>query len=275
MIRVHLMSDVHLEFGPLELPEAVRSGELAELVLLAGDVHTKRRAVPWAAETFSQRVALVGGNHEGYGDYLWASIAAARDQAAEASRSRAADAEIRHLERETMSFIARDGTPVRVLGCTLWTDFALLPDELVEAAMDRALMRSNDYQWIKLRSEPGDKALFRPEVALDIHRQSVAWLDAEMASPWDGVTIVMTHHAPHPDSVKGEYAYPTIAPLYGSNLARLIERRSPHLWVHGHVHETSDYMVGTTRIVANPRGYVMFGGENPRFEPDLVLEVAA
>jgi hypothetical protein len=27
------------------------------------------------------------------------------------------------------------------------------------------------------------------------------------------------------------------------------------VWTHGHTHETFDYMVGTTRIVCNPRGY--------------------
>src|SRR5581483_7406656 len=196
-----------------------------------------------------------------------------RDQAAEASGSRPAEAEIRHLEREAMTFASRDGTPVRVLGCTLWTDYALLPDEPAEVAMDRALMRSNDYEWIKLRSKPGDKARFHPSVALDIHRKSVAWLDAELATPWDGVTIVMTHHAPHPDSVKGDYAWPTIAPMYGSDLTSLIERRSSHLWVHGHVHENSDYLVGTTRIVCNPRGYALGHRENRGFVPDLVIEV--
>ena len=27
------------------------------------------------------------------------------------------------------------------------------------------------------------------------------------------------------------------------------------LWTHGHTHEPFDYMIGTTRIVCNPRGY--------------------
>jgi hypothetical protein len=28
------------------------------------------------------------------------------------------------------------------------------------------------------------------------------------------------------------------------------------LWVHGHMHNPSDYMIGDTRVVCNPRGYV-------------------
>ena len=50
----------------------------------------------------------------------------------------------------------------------------------------------------------------------------------------------------------------------------LIEAHQPTLWVHGHVHNSSDYRVGTTRIVCNPHGY---GFENPDFDGALVVEV--
>ena len=30
------------------------------------------------------------------------------------------------------------------------------------------------------------------------------------------------------------------------------------LWTHGHTHEDFDYMVGETRIVCNPRGYIRY-----------------
>jgi Icc-related predicted phosphoesterase len=50
----------------------------------------------------------------------------------------------------------------------------------------------------------------------------------------------------------------------------LIEAYQPALWVHGHVHNSSDYRIGRTRIVANPHGY---GNENPRFNGQLVVEV--
>jgi Calcineurin-like phosphoesterase superfamily domain len=120
-MRVHVFSDLHLEFGSLELSPEVRSGTLAELVLLAGDIDVRRRAPSWAAQTFSQRVAMIGGNHEAYGDHLFATIAASREAAELASRDR--QHPVRFLERETWVMTARDGTAVRVIGCTLWTDF--------------------------------------------------------------------------------------------------------------------------------------------------------
>ncbi len=30
------------------------------------------------------------------------------------------------------------------------------------------------------------------------------------------------------------------------------------LWTHGHTHEDFDYMIGTTRVFCNPRGYINY-----------------
>ena len=83
-MRLHIYSDLHLEFGGCEFPPEVRDGGLADLVLLAGDIDTKRRAPLWAAETFAAPVAMILGNHEAYGDSLTATIAAQRKSATEA-----------------------------------------------------------------------------------------------------------------------------------------------------------------------------------------------
>jgi predicted phosphodiesterase len=46
------------------------------------------------------------------------------------------------------------------------------------------------------------------------------------------------------------------------------------LWIHGHTHDSFDYTVHRTRVVCNPRGYAKAGtNENPRFDPDLIIEV--
>jgi hypothetical protein len=33
------------------------------------------------------------------------------------------------------------------------------------------------------------------------------------------------------------------------------------LWTHGHMHDPFDYMIGSTRVVCNPRGYL---GHDPQ-----------
>jgi hypothetical protein len=51
------------------------------------------------------------------------------------------------------------------------------------------------------------------------------------------------------------------------------------LWIHGHIHESCNYLVGNrTRVVCNPRGYPMetAGNEsqNPNFNPGLLMSAS-
>lgn len=58
---------------------------------------------------------------------------------------------------------------------------------------------------------------------------------------------------------------------------------APDLWLHGHVHDSFDYNVGRTRVIANPAGYLLnrrfaqtrdeFKFENETFNPNLIVEI--
>lgn len=59
-----------------------------------------------------------------------------------------------------------------------------------------------------------------------------------------------------------------------SDLEARILRWQPQLWMHGHTHDSFDYRIGATRVIANPRGYARDGvAENKSFDPGLVIEV--
>jgi Icc-related predicted phosphoesterase len=62
-----------------------------------------------------------------------------------------------------------------------------------------------------------------------------------------------------------------VTAAFVSDQSALIEAHQPALWVHGHVHNSSDYRVRRTRVVCNPHGY---GTENPDFDGALVVEVS-
>ena len=271
-MRVHVFSDLHLEFGPLDLPADVRRGRLAELVLLAGDIHVKRRAPHWAATTFSQPVALIQGNHESYGDSLDAAIAAQRKQAGDAAKGRPHP--IRALERETWTLNATDGTPVRIVAATLWTDFALFGEALRSEMMDAAHQRMNDFRMIRIADErTREPRPLAPADLLRLHRESLAFIADALAKPFDGISIVMTHHAPSRRSVPEDFSSDPVSAAYASDLEPFIEQTQPQLWVHGHIHTSHDYRIGKTRVVCNPRGYVPFA-LNPGFDPALVVALA-
>ena len=165
---------------------------------------------------------------------------------------------------------------VRFLGTALWTDFALDGSARRESAMAASADYVLDFRKIHF----GD-ALLTPEATIDLHREAVAWLDARLAEPFPGKTIVITHHAPHPGSVHPRFSGSAVNPAFVSDLERLMGR--PALWIHGHTHDSFDYVVRGTRIVANPRGYcrrahppgpdAALECENKAFRADLVIEI--
>ena len=160
---------------------------------------------------------------------------------------------------------------VRFLGSTLWTDYAL--DGNPAAAMRYAQRAMNDHRLIFPR-ELGQP--FTPEDALRYHKQSLLWLGDALRLPFDGKTVVVTHHLPHP-TVHPGYAGDLLNPAFCSDLSGLVEGSGAALWVHGHTHTSCDYVAGATRVVCNPRGYgpVRSGGriENPEFDAELALEI--
>ena len=175
------------------------------------------------------------------------------------------------------SVVEIDG--VRFVGSTLWTDFSARPghmsfaDAVREAASSRGM---NDYRAIKTgEGRSRDRLLPRDTIAA--HKVSRAFLERNLADPFDGDTVVITHHAPSYRSLKsGGLSFDDLDWCYASNLEHLmVGDTAPSLWLHGHIHATRDYVVGNTRIVANPRGYALRAGvrENPDFDAGLVVEL--
>jgi len=129
----------------------------------------------------------------------------------------------------------------------------------------------NDHRRITWAKQP-EWRRFRPIEAATLHKRSRAFIEAELAKPFAGPTVVVTHHAPHANSMHSRYGSDLLSAAYVSDLTALIEAGQPNLWVHGHVHESFDYRVGVTRVICNPHGY---GNENKNFDPGLVVELTS
>ena len=96
------------------------------------------------------------------------------------------------------------------------------------------------------------------------------WLEAALAIPHEGPTVVVTHFAPSLRSQDPRYgAIPSTAG-FCSALDHLTE--GVDLWLHGHLHSRSDYRIKGCRVVANPLGY-LDKGEQDGFAPHCVIEV--
>jgi predicted phosphodiesterase len=265
-MNIQLASDLHLDLlHPLWPGERLISpAQEADVLVLAGDIHKGSQAIETFAPWISDRktpIVYVAGNHEFYGG----SINSVRQRLKES----ASEHGINYLECETLVL-----GEVRFLGCTLWTDFALRSMYSREHVMEDIQRRLTDHYQIH-----ADSALITPHDTLALHLQSRQWLTEELAKPFAGKTVVVTHHGPHPLSVHPRYAGDKLNAAYVSDLSSLL----PHvdLWLHGHVHDSFDYRVGRCRVVANPSGYVRnrasastrgeFILENPEFNNGLVI----
>jgi predicted phosphodiesterase len=270
-MRLLLLSDLHLEVAPLELPDP----GVVDVVLLAGDIASPAAAVAdWVRASpvlrRARAVLWVPGNHE----YFDAAIGA------EAAAMRAAAAGVAAPPLQLLDGDAVVIGGVRFVGCTLWTDFELRIDTPQGMVSDRArgIAASQqvmvDYRAIAWDQEAAPRRL-TPLDTLQLHRAQRAWLHDTLRTPFAGPTVVVTHHGPHRGSLAPRYAADWVSTAYLSELPPEFFE-APVLWVHGHTHTSRDYRVGGCRVVCNPRGYAPPGRrpENPMFDPAFVVDLA-
>jgi hypothetical protein len=169
---------------------------------------------------------------------------------------------VHFLENQSASFTF-SGQKLKLLGCTLWTDFALHGSP--EQAAIEAERIMNDYRYIELDQDPLLAAKTR-----EFHGISLAWLHAELGAAEPGVKrIVVTHHAPSAQ-VLGKRAG-QIAPAYASEIIGQFDPASLDVWVHGHTHFRHDSVIGGIRVVSAPRGYVgRDGAKALQFKPGIL-----
>lgn len=251
-MNLAVYSDLHLEFSDWTPPPRP-----ADVVLLAGDIHVDDAAFAWARRHFPDTTVIyVAGNHEFFGSDMPAALARMQAAARRHGIHFLHDGE--HVERG-----------VRFLGTTLWTDFELYggAPEQIERSMRHARRGMHDYRQIEHR--PGEA--LSPELTRELHLRQRGWLKARLAEPFDGSTVVVTHHLPHPGSVHARYDGDALNPAFASDLGALFGA-NVQLWAHGHTHESCDYRVGATRVICNPRGYIP-QLPNPAFDPELRVSI--
>lgn len=232
MTRVHILSDLHLEFNNLFLPKVD-----ADITIIAGDIHVGMKGLQWLKQ-FRRPVVYILGNHEFYN---YNSVDSLR-------RQFSIQKKVIYLENKWVEF-----GDIKIFGCTLWTDFNLLGDKFFAYANAKRFL--NDFQFIK-------------DVKMkQSHRDSVASIKKFLKQA--GKKIVVTHHAPSIQSISPEWRN-KLAPAFASNLENLIIDSGIDLWIHGHTHDSCDYMIGSTRVVCNPRGYAP-NNINPNFNSGLVI----
>jgi len=267
-MKVALASDVHLEFGPISLENT----EGADVLILSGDICVAKdimhRDDNEIFDRFSRsntihtffheccerfpHVIYIMGNHEHYhGDY---------NDTVTILRGRLGYlANLHILDKEMVQF-----NDVSFICGTLWTDMNK-EDSLTLLHM-KGMM--NDFRCVM----NGGNRRFLPEDAVVDHRQMLGYIQTVIEGEFDQKFVVVGHHAPSKASTHPRYAREELMNGgYSSSLDDyIIDHPQIKLWTHGHTHEDFDYMVGSTRIVCNPRGYINYEGRADVFQLKFV-----
>lgn len=242
-MKMQIWSDLHNEFSLFSAPPLS-----ADVVILAGDIDVQGRGVRWANDTFTCPVIYVCGNHEFYKGHIDHTLRKMRE---------VADPHVHILENE--SFVWQQ---TRFLGTTTWTDFSSTGDVVAATSLAREWM--NDFRVI--RADASYRRL-RPDDLVTRNQAARAWLAEELAKPFDGKTVVISHHAPTP-TVAGDKHDGHLNAAYSNHWPELITQAD--VWIFGHTHQAVDTTLSGCRILSNPRGYPR---EETGFRADFTIDL--
>jgi predicted phosphodiesterase len=307
-MKIAICSDLHLEFGSLEL----KNTEGADVLILSGDILVERDLDMWDTRQvelgfmparsqmfheFMQQCAsefphivYVAGNHEHYhGDYATTLHSL--------KRKLAYIKNLYILDKETVKL-----GDITFIGGTLWTD--MNKEDPLTLYNIRQMM--NDFRCVihsgrvvnyktkvlvnkpigmsdeEFRNLPESEktkevfktrpATFSPEDAVEDHKQMLQFIQTVIAEKPNQKFVVCGHHAPSRLSTHPRYKHEEL--MNGGYSSSLDDYITDHpqikLWTHGHTHEDFDYMIGETRIVCNPRGYIKYEKRADNFKLKVV-----
>jgi predicted phosphodiesterase len=276
-MKIALASDLHLEFGDINL----KNEENADVLILSGDIMVaqdlhdhpemdygmyskinladlgRRQKTAQMFRDFLKRcsfqfphVIYIAGNHEFYHGKFHGSLVDLRNECAKFPNVYFMENDCRKIDDVTF------------IGCTLWTDMNKFDPLTLHAVADMM----NDYRII--REDSKGYTRLRPAHTAARHRHSVEYIRTVIEGQFTEKFVVVGHMAPSKLSTHPMYANDTLMNgAYSSDLSEFIlDHPQIKVWTHGHTHHNFDYMIGTCRIVCNPRGYIGYEEQAEHFQ---------
>lgn len=267
-MKIQYMSDIHGEWGQLLNHDAVHTD--SDIVVLAGDIANYSNVSSLIKELFPEKtVVYCAGNHEFYGD-----TATQKEVIAYLRKSfhQSQEEGYKHyfLENDTL-YLNINGEPVRVVGCTLWSDMKLHGNQIVDSI--RIQMEISDFRRI-IQDDGGD--YITPADYFKRFEESKSFLKDELSKEFDGKTIVLTHFLPTEKMIHSQYKDNPNNPAYASHLGSIVDYGQFNVWFCGHSHKTNQIDIDGKIIAMNPAGYPnveLKTFQNRNFDPKKTLDI--
>ena len=275
-MRINVVSDIHLEFGPIE----IKNTDGVDLLILSGDIcvaaqlthkdddNKQSRAIHDFFDMCSKEyknVIYIVGNHEHYNGDFQQTIPHLKEFLGYLDNLHILDKEVVNIDDVTF------------IGGTLWTDMNKedpstlisiggMMNDFIKVANGEIDTRGKPYKAIKT---------LKPDDVVVDHKAMLEYIRTIVEGKYDQKFVVVGHHAPSKLSTKPKYQDNYIMNgAYSSDLSEFIlDHPQIKMWTHGHTHDTFDYLVGSTRVVCNPRGYIKYEQRADEFDPNIIFEI--
>jgi predicted phosphodiesterase len=281
-MKIALASDLHLEFGTISL-----ENDGADVLILSGDILVAKRLNDRDVygimdentqsnryHTFMQEcsarfpnVVYVAGNHEHYDGDFASTIVKLKEKFSYLKN-------VHILDKECITI-----DDITFIGGTLWTDMNKEDPMTLHGIAGmmndfRCVQNSNREVTYRMFDENNNAkfntrpARFSPDDAVEDHKEMLQYIQTIIEGKYDDKFVVVGHHSPSKMSTHPRYKDETLMNGgYSSDLSEyILDHPQIKLWTHGHTHEVFDYMIGSTRIICNPRGYIKYEDRADEFK---------
>lgn len=252
-MKIQFASDLHLEFPEnLELVEKNPLKPEGDILILGGDIVPLRHLKEFSGffDYISERFKTtywLPGNHEYYHSDL-----------------KEIPLNLMEKIRENIWLINNKTIDIEnttLIFSTLWT--LINPSKKYEM----------QFVYSDFRAIKNNGLLLTIENYNSLHRESLDFLERELARERKGTLIAVTHHMPTFLKFPEEYRDSPLSEAFAVELSGLIIESQPDYWIFGHHHNNEgDFSIGKTRLVSNQMGYVMYN-EQSRFDPGKFIEI--
>ena len=232
-VKIRVWSDLHIDHSMFEINE--KNSE--DILVLAGDIvevtgckYILSKFLDNVCAVFKE-VIYVAGNHEYYGGKielvnLWISQ--------------------QKFKYKNFHFLNNDVVElngVRFIGSTLWSNIYLTKSEEIKHSM-------SDFYLIYYKGAP-----FTPEICVDLHEESLSYVESVLKQPYEGKTVTIFHHSPSLSFIQERFVNSNLNSAFHSDLDFLFKQYNIDLCIFGHTHQCEDVTLHNTRVVSNARGY--------------------
>jgi Icc-related predicted phosphoesterase len=248
-MKIAIYSDLHLEHRGYNKKwlEDLKEPNI-DLAVFAGDIMTwdsvpRCRDVLDVMSGFGRKVLYVPGNHEFYGNSFLTGYETIR-YAASTCRSR-------NVKVVTTPYLKYRYRNINIACGTMW--YPSLPiSTFGEPSTGIFTDRGRAVRWSDFVAIGNSS---NSDVASDIYRHNTEFTKGLKKEEPGGIDMVVTHMLPSEASTPIRFKDSLCNAFFVSAQDSEISRLKPQLWVHGHAHDTKDYFLGKTRVIANPCGY--------------------